>query len=123
MPANKGVTGGPLRSLKYGGFNLTPTMDSEPEYELGERNFEVKKSGNGDVYADGTSITQYLQCDVVMSASEYNEFIKLKDGNSRSGTATLPNGEVLTLDCIIDGEFKLANGVGTLKLSGNVAKQ
>jgi len=120
--ANKGVTGGPLRSLKWGGINITPSMDGEPEIELGDRDFETKKGGNGDIYADGTSIVQYLQHDIVLSATDYNTLVALKDGNTRSGSATLANGDVLALNCMIDGELKPSNGVATLKLSGTITK-
>ena len=121
--ANKGVTGGPARSIKWGEINFTPTMDGEPEFELGERDYEAKVGGNGDVYAEGAAIVQYFQHDVNMNTTEYNDVLALKDGNARSGTVTLPNGDVLSLNGILDGEFKLANGTATLKISGSVIKQ
>jgi len=121
--ANKGVTGGPLRSFKWGGINLTPAMDGEPEIELGDRDFEVKKGGNGDIYADGTAVVQYIQHDIIVDTKEYRDLVLLKDGNARSGSATLPNGDVVTLNCAIDGELKPSNGVATLKLSGQLTVQ
>lgn len=121
--ATKGVTGGPLRALKWGGISLTPTMDSEPTIELGDRDFETKRGGNGDIYADGSMVVQSVETDIVMTTDDYNTLIALKDGNTRSGSATLANGDVLSLNCMIDGELKPANGVATLKLSGEVSKQ
>jgi len=121
--STKGVTGGPARSIKWAGLNLTPSMDGEPEYELGDRDFEVKRGGNGDVYTEGTAIVPYFQHDVVVTASEYEALVALKDGNARSGSVTLPNGSVLSLNCAIDGEFRPTNGIATLKLSGEVTLQ
>jgi hypothetical protein len=123
MARQKGVTGGPPRSFKWGGINFTPTMDSEPEFELGENDYEVKRGGNGDIYSDATSIVPYFQCDVNLTEAEYQDAVALKDGNARSGAVTLANGTVLILNCTIDGEFRPTNGVATLKLSGVVTKQ
>jgi len=121
--ANKGISGGPARSIKWGGVTFTPTMDGEPEYDLSDRDFEVKKSGNGDIYTESAAVVGYFQHDVVVLPDDYATVIALKDGGSRSGTVTLPDGSVLSLDCIMDGEFKPTNGVATLKLSGTVRVQ
>jgi hypothetical protein len=58
-----------------------------------------------------------------MTASEFAEFSALMDAEDRSGTVTFLNGDVLTLDCSIDGEHALANGKVTVKLAGDVNLQ
>ena len=121
--AHKGVTAGPLRDFRWGGLVLTPTMDGESEYKTSDREYEFKKSGNGDTYSESQAVVGYVQQDIVMTAAEYEALQELQDGEARAGTATLPNGSVLSLDCGIDGELTITNGVVSLKLSGSVTVQ
>lgn len=116
------LTGGPARDFKWGGIVLRPT-DGELEYQAGGFTFENMASGNGDTYAEGTPIVGYVSQECAMTVPEFNDFIKLRDGASRSGTLTSINGDVLSLDCIIDGDESLSNGKVTIKLSGKVKVQ
>lgn len=123
MGTNVGITGGPARAIKWGGIEFSPVGDASPKYELSDFNFEAKASGNGDIYSEAETVVKYFEHDVAMTASTYAKVIVLKDGVSRSGSVTLINGDVLTLDCILDSELMPENGVVTLKLSGNVSLQ
>ena len=123
MGKHKGVTAGPLRDFRWGGVALTPTMDGEVEYKTSDREYEIKRAGNGDTYSESEVAVPYVQQDIVVTASEYETLRDLQDGEARSGTATLPNGDVLSLNCSIDGEITPANGVLTLKLAGDVKVQ
>lgn len=121
--AGLGITGGPLRSLRWGGIEFNPAQDSETEYDITDRDYEVMLSGSGKTYANAKLKPNYLQVDVIVTAVQYLEIAQKKDGVSRSGTATLADGSVLSLDCTIDGEFKPTSGKATLKLTGSVRLQ
>lgn len=123
MGKHKGVTAGPLRDFRYGGLSLSPTMDGEVEYKTSDREYEIKRSGNNDTYSESEAVVPYLQQDIVVTPEEYEQLQTFQDGQTRAGTATLPNGDVLSLDCAIDGELTATNGVLTLKLAGNVTVQ
>jgi hypothetical protein len=123
MAKNKGVTAGELRDFRWGGLSLSPAMGTEAEYKLSIREYEIKVAGNRDTYAESESVVPYIQQDCVMTADEYEDFIALQDGTSRAGTATLISGKVLSLNCAIDGEHNSANGIVTVKLSGEVTVQ
>ena len=58
-----------------------------------------------------------------MSASEYKALIKKQDGKFRAGTISTANGDVYTLNCMINGECMLANGTVSLELIGKVRLQ
>lgn len=117
------ITGGPLKQFEWGGLTLTPTKDGEPEWQPTGTNFEAQPSPNGNTYSDGEATIGYVQQECAMTSEEFAEFIDLKDGSPRSGTATFLNGDVLTLDCAIDGEHLLTNGKVTVKLAGSVNLQ
>ena len=117
------ITGGPLRDLKWGGITLRPTKDGEYECQYSGYEYEVNASPNGDTYADQSSVVGYIQQECAMTQTEFSAFKKLQDGAARSGSATAPNGDVLSLNCIIDGEHTISGGKVTVKLSGKVRLQ
>ena len=117
------VTGGPFRDLRWGGITLRPTKDGEAEYEANGNDYEIEASPNGDFYSTAEAKVGYVQQECAMTIPEFQEFIALKDGSARAGTATSPNGDVLTLNCAIDGEHILSSGKVTVKLSGKVRVQ
>ncbi len=117
------VTGGPFRDLKFGGITLRPTKDGKAEYEANGNDFKVEASPNGDFYSTAEAKVGYVKQECAFTAPEYNEFIALKDGQARAGTATTANGDVLTLNCIIDEEHVLSDGKCEVKLSGKVRVQ
>lgn len=121
--ASLGITGGPLLSLRWAGIEFNPSQDAETEYDLSDRDYEVLISGSGNTYTNATAKPGYVQTGVVLTADQYREVLTKKDGISRAGTATLPDGSVLSLDCAIDGEFKPTNGIATLKLTGKLKLQ
>lgn len=117
------IVGGPFRDFKYGGITLRPTRDSEHEYESNGSDFEVEASPNGDFYSTAAAKVGYVQQECAFTVPEFNDFIRLKDGQARAGTATSPNGDVITVNGIIDGEHILSNGRCTVKISGKVRVQ
>lgn len=123
MGKSIGVTAGPLKDFKWGGISLNSTQDGEAEYKTSDREYEIKRSGNGNQYAESEAVVPYVQQDVVVTAALYEALQALQDGQPRAGTATLPNGDVLSLNCAIDGELTPSNGVLTLKLAGDVRVQ
>lgn len=123
MGKHKGVTAGPLRDFRWGGISLTSTQDGEVEFKTSDREYEIKRSGNGDTYSESEAVVPYVQQDIVVTAPEAEVLTGLQDGETRAGTATLPNGDVLSLNCAIDGELTPTNGVLTLKLAGSVKVQ
>jgi len=117
------VTGGPLRDFKWGGITFRPTKDGEAEFETSGNNYEKEPSPNGDSYSTAEARIGYVQQECAMTATEYSEFKKLQDGEDRSGTATLPNGDILSVNCSIDGEHLITSGKVTIKLAGDVRLQ
>ena len=117
------LTGGPLRELKWGGITFRPTKDGEPEHEYDGTDYTSESSPNGDFYVTGEKKTGYVQQECAMNPGEFDEFKALQDGTARAGTATMPNGDVLSLNCIIDGEHLLTNGKVTVRLAGSVRLQ
>lgn len=119
-----GITGGPLRSFEWGGLTLMPSGDGEPEFETSGINFERKASSNGDTYAEGEARIGYVQQECQFTPAKWIAFKALQDDAvERSGTATFLNGDVLSLNCSIDGEHILTSGKATVKLAGAVELQ
>jgi hypothetical protein len=98
-------------------------MDAEVEYYTGQRQFDVKTAGNGDTYADGEAVTQYVQFDIQVTPDEFEELRAFQDGTARAGNVTLASGVVLSVNGAIADEFLYSNGVVTLKLAGSIKKQ
>ena len=117
------IVGGPLKELKWGAITLRPTKDGEAEYEESGTDYEFEASPNGDDYSTAEAKIGYIQQECAFTAAEFKEFIAKKDGEKRAGTATMPNGDVLSLNCGIDGEHILSGGKVTVKLSGKVRVQ
>jgi hypothetical protein len=117
------LIGGPFRELKWGELTFRPIKDSPFEHELSGTDYENNLSPNGDTYATGQAKVGFAQQECAMTTQEYKDFIAKKDGVSRSGTATTQDGQVLSLNCIIDGEHQLVDGKVTVKLSGVVELQ
>jgi len=117
------LTGGPLREFIWGGITLRPVKDAEPEVELDGTDFTGEKSPNGDVYSTGEEKIGTISQECAMTTAEYAAFMALKDGTSRSGTATYMNGDVLSLNCLINEEHKLSSGKITVSLAGGVSLQ
>lgn len=117
------VVGGPFRTLKWGGIPLRPTKDSDAEYELGGFDFEHEASPNGDIYSTGTARIGYVQQECAMTATEFKSFKELQDGATRSGTATCPNGDVLSINGSLDGEQNISGGKVTVKIAGKIKLQ
>jgi hypothetical protein len=117
------ITGGPARDFKYGGMVLRPTKDGELEYESNGSDYEVEASPNSDFYSTAEAKVGFVSQECAFTVPEFNEFIKMKDGSSRAGTLTSPNGDVITINGIIDGEHTLSGGKCTVKISGKVRVQ
>jgi len=117
------ITGGPLRDLKWGGMSLRPTKDGDYECQYSGYEYEANASPNGDVYANQSSVIGYIQQECAMTQEEFKKFKAMQDGAARAGSATAPNGDVLSLNCMVDGEHVLAGGKVTVKLSGKVRLQ
>lgn len=117
------ITGGPLRDLKFGGLTYRPTKDSGSEVKLSAFEFENMLSPNGDIYSTGNSEIGYVQQECAMTAAEYKAHIAMQDGNPRSGVATMPNGDVLSINAAIEGEQILSDGKITVKFAGFVKLQ
>lgn len=117
------ITGGPLRDLKWGGMTLRPTKDGDYECQLSGYEYEANASPNGDTYANQSSVVGYVTQECAMTQTEFNDLKKKQDGTARSGSATCPNGDVLSLNCILDGEHVLSGGKLKVKLSGKVRLQ
>jgi len=117
------ITGGPARDFKYGGLPLRPTKDSDFEYDESGFDFENEPSPNGDVYSTGNARIGYISQECAFTPSEFREFKRLQDGSSRSGTATAPNGDVISVNGAIDGEINLVGGKATIKIAGKVRVQ
>ena len=114
------ITGGPARDFKYGGLTLRPTKDSDFEYEESGFDFENEPSPNGDVYSTGTARIGKVSQECAFTPSEFSEFKKLQDGESRSGVATAPNGDVISVNGAIDGEINLVGGKATVVIAGKI---
>lgn len=118
------LVGGPFRDFKWGGLPaFRPTKDSGAEFKLGGFQFEHSLSPNDDIYSTGTSEVGYVQQECAMTAEEYKNFIALNDGEARSGTATMPNGDVMSINAAIEGEHILSDGKITIKLAGKIKLQ
>lgn len=117
------ITGGPFKDLKYGGMVLRPTKDSDAEWDISGFDFEHEASPNGDVYSTGNARVGYASQECAFTAEEFKQFKAMQDGEARSGTATCPNGDVLSLNVAIDGEHQLSGGKCTVKLAGKVKLQ
>ena len=117
------VTGGPFRDFKWGGISLRPTKDGDAEWDVSGFDFEAEASPNGDDYSTGTARIGYVQQECAMTASEFNALKRMQDGAKRSGVATCPNGDVLSLNAALDGEINLSGGKATIKLAGKVKLQ
>lgn len=116
------LTGGPALDLKWGGMVFRPT-DGELEYDLFCMEFESKASPNKDIYTEGKPKIGYIQQECAMTPSEFKQYKAMQDGEARAGTVTCPNGDVLSLNCAIEGEQNISNGKVKIKLSGNVKLQ
>lgn len=121
--ADIGIPGGPFRSAVWGGLHLHPKEDASPEIKLGGREYESKLCGDGDDYAEASSVIGYIKSDFVMNASDFKVLAGMQDGKKRSGTFSDANGDVYVVNARISGECMLSNGVVSLTLSGNVRKQ
>lgn len=117
------VTGGPFRDLKWGGITYRPTKDSDAEVKLSGVEFENSLSPNGDVYSTGTWVPGHAAQECAMTAEEFKAHIALQDGNTRSGVATMPNGDILSIDAAIEGEQMLSGGKITVKFTGKLKLQ
>lgn len=117
------VVGGPFKELKFGGITLRPTKDGGAKYESSGSDYEINMSSNGDPYSVASSRPGYIQQECAFTPTEFNEFKKMQDGEARAGTATAQNGDVITLNCAIDGEHILDDGKSEVKLSGKVRIQ
>lgn len=117
------VIGGPFRDLKWGGLTLRPTKDSDAEYDLPGFDFEHESSPNGDIYSTGNARTGYIQQECAFTPEEFKLLKDLQDGELRSGSATAPNGSVLSLNCALDGEINLGGGKATVRLAGKIRVQ
>lgn len=114
---------GHLRDFKWADITFRPTKDGEAEVQPDSSEYESERSPNGDFYSTESSIIGYVQQECVMTATEYFEFKKKQDGTSRAGTATMANGDVISMNCIIEGEHILSGGKITIKLAGKVRLQ
>ena len=116
------LTGGPFRSLKWGGIELNPT-EGEAEYELNGLQFETKATSNFKTYTEGSPRIGYVQQECAFTTDEFDAFKDLQDGVERSGTATCMDGKVLSINGAIEGEQQLSNGKITVKINGQVRVQ
>jgi hypothetical protein len=117
------LVGGPFRDFKWGGLPLRPTKDSGAEFEEGGFSFEKSASPNGDSYSTGTAVIGYVQQECAFTAAEFKAFKAMQDGDNRSGVATMPNGDVLSINASIEGEHVLSDGKCTVKLAGKIKLQ
>ncbi|MCK5613743.1 hypothetical protein KAR91_68395 [Candidatus Pacearchaeota archaeon] len=117
------ITGGPFRDFTWGGQTLRPSKDGEAEIEYGDTQYEPEQSPNGDVYSTAESIAGYVQQECIFTAEEFKELKGKQDGAERSGTATLPNGDVVSMNGLLAGEVVLAGGKATIKIAGKVRLQ
>jgi hypothetical protein len=117
------ITGGPFRELKWGGLTLRPTKDGEAEWQETGFEYETEASPNGDDYATGTAKIGYIQQECAFTTKEWRDFQALQDGVKRSGIATGPDGEPLSINGRIEGEITLSGGKATVKIAGNVRVQ
>ena len=117
------VVSGPFIELKWAGITFNPTEDGEAKYKPSGKTYEVKMSPNDVPYSEMSAHAGYVSQECVFTPTEFEEFLSNQDGEPRAGTATAPNGDVLTLNCAIDGEMELSNGKCEVKLSGLVKLQ
>ena len=117
------LVGGPFKDLKFAGITLIPSKDSGAEFDLSGLDFEANRSPNGEIYATGSSRIGYIQQECVMTAAQYVTYKAAQDGETKSGTATMLNNDVLSINGLIDGEQALSDGKITVKISGKVEKQ
>ena len=117
------ITGGPFRDLKWAGITLRPTKDSDAEYDETGFDFEHELSPNQDIYSTGTARIGYVQQECAFTPTEFKTIKQLQDGVLRAGSATAPNGDVLSIDAALDGEINLAGGKATIRLAGKVRVQ
>ena len=121
--AGLGIPGGPFRSAKWGGLTLHPKEDASPEIKESSREYEFKTCGDGEDYAEASSVVGYIKSDIVMNAADYKALVAMQDGQKRAGTFSDANGDVYVVNAGISGECVLNNGVVSLTLSGKVRKQ
>jgi hypothetical protein len=117
------LIGGPLKDFKYASIPLHPTKDGEAEVEFSGINYERSQSPDGTGYTEGEARPGYVQQECVMTVKEYQTFKKKQDGGDYSGSATMPNGDILSINGSIDGEQLLTNGKVTVKIAGEVRVQ
>lgn len=117
------IVGGPFKDLKWGGMTFTPTKDGDAEYDESGTDFEHEASPNGEIYSTGAARIGYVQQECVFTPSTFSDMKKMQDGNTRSGSATAPNGEVLSIDGALDGEINLSGGKATVRIAGKVRAQ
>lgn len=117
------IIGGPAKELKWAGITFRTTKDGDLGFEESGTDYEFEASPNGDDYSTAEAKVGYIEQECSFTVAEYKEFIAYKDGTKRAGTATAPNGDVISLNCGIDGEHKLEGGKMTVKLSGKVRVQ
>ncbi len=117
------IIGGPFKDFKFGGFTFTPVKDSGSELETSGVDFEANSSSNGEIYAIGNARAGYVQQECVMTLKEYKTFKAMQDGETRSGTATMLDNSVVSMNGLIDGEHALSDGKITVKISGKVDVQ
>ena len=117
------LTGGPFKDYKWGGIIFRPTKDGEGSYQKSKTQFETEMSPNGDPYATGESVPGFTEQECAFTVAEFAAAEALQDGAERSGTATAQNGDVLSMNGILDGEFTLVGGKATVKIAGKVNVQ
>lgn len=117
------IVGGPFRDFKWGGLTFRPVKDSGAEVKLSKFEFENNMSPNEDVYATSTSVIGHVQQECAITADEYKSLIAMQDGEARSGVATMPNGDILSVNGALDGEHLLSDGKITIKIAGKVKLQ
>jgi len=117
------IKGGSFREFKWAGITFQPTQGETGKFEISGIDYTIKQSPNGDPYAEGESKPGMVSQSCVMIPSEYDTFKSKQDGQFYSGTATTLGGEVVSLNCAIDGEHVLDDGKVEVKLAGTVNVQ
>jgi len=119
-----GIIGGSFREVKFAGIPLTPDPESKAQIKFNTEEYEVKLASDGTKYSTGAEDQAgFVEQDFIFTGETFSEFQKKQDGNFYSGSATLKDGTVLTLDCAINGELMLDDGKATVRLAGDVTKQ
>jgi len=122
MAGDLGVVGG-VDDLRWGGVPLFTVMNAEPEIKASNKEFTANRAGGGAKYSTQEQVVGYFKVDIIATPEILSNLVAMQDGVSRAGTATLGNGDVLSLDCIIAGEVVASNGIVSLSLEGDVIKQ